>query len=935
MKAFGSKRRLYGVCASLILIAGCGGSQQTTTVVPQQYGAAAGGEAGRTPSLAPDASMQDLLYVAHSGGGTVDVYAYPEGTPKGQLPGVHANGLCSDEKGDVFIPEGNDVLEYEHGGTRPVAILRDSLGGAFQYCSVNPVNGNLAVSGGEYPKLGVAIYANAKGTPTVFYAGTNAGYWSSAYDDRGNLFAETFSRVRHRPLSIGLSELPKSAKRFVNLEWNGPQPPRLGAIQWDGRYLAVESPGSGSEPTTLFRYVIGSTRATLASTTVLKDAGNPLQIWIHDGKIVVPNQGLNLPEAGGVVLYSYPDGTSATRIVKDDRQPQAATVSPAAKRKTAVTTYHYDNLRTGWDDNERTLTYKSVNSASFGVLHTVPLDDQVDTQPLIVPDEMTTTGVDPGKHDVVYVATENDTVYAIDGSSGTVLFSQSLGSPVPTPLGCNNNGPNVGIDGTPVIDLSANVMYVIAYTLEGSVPTYRIHELSLANLSDVVPPVVVAASHTLTNGSQFDFNATYQRQRPGLLEANGNIYAGFGSFCDFSASESRGWVLGWAAGSLTPLGANQLNDSLAYSPDDFFLSSVWMSGSGLAADPSGNVYFVTGNSDPSGTTYNGVTNIQESVVKMSADLTQLLSIFTPSDVGSLDAYDADYGSGGVLLLPTKGSSLPLAAAAGKEGTMFLLNQNSLGGFNPSGNNVVAEQSIGGCWCALSYFDAKKSGPQIVASGGNNVSVWEVAGSSSVHLVEAGSSPGLPGGQDPGFFTAVSSAGKKHPIIWALARPDYVPGNVSLFAFKAEPNESTSTLQTLFEGVAGYWASAGGNANIVPVVANGKVYVASYQQLEIFGIGGKAAKPMIPHGLVYRTPRGAPNQLTGLLITARGSNLQLRTRVGKIVVVDASEAIRRERTGDLVKGEPFNVRGKYDASGVMRAVYIVRAKPSQSSWPPDR
>jgi hypothetical protein len=471
------------------------------------------------------------------------------------------------------------------------------------------------------------------------------------------------------------------------------------------------------------------------------------------------------------------------------------------------------------------------------------------------------------------------------------------------------------------------------------VPTYTIHELSLANLSDVVTPVVVKASHTLTDGSTYYFNATYQRQRPALLEANGTIYAGFGSFCDFSASVSRGWLLGWHAGTLAPLAANQLNDSLASSPDDFFLSSIWMSGYGVAADPSGNVYFVTGNSDPS--TYTGTTNIQESVVKFSSDLTQLLSIFTPSNVNYLDQGDVDFGSGGVLLLPTaSASSTPLAAAAGKNGQMFLMDQNSLGGYNPSFNDVLAEKYIGGCWCGQSYFDAAKDSlPRIVASGGSNVTVWKVQTSSSVSLVSAGTSPEVPNGQDPGFFTAVSSAGNRPgAIIWAVARPANVPGKMTLFAFKSELHGGSSTLDTLYQGTAGYWESSGGNANVVPVVANGKVYVASYKQLDILGLGGAGARfvtAQIPPAGAARNTIKAPHQITGMLVTIRGSMLTLRSRTGKTVLVDDSYAVRHERSSDLVAGEPFTVRGAYDASGILHAAAIVRAKPSQSAWPPDR
>jgi hypothetical protein len=709
------------------------------------------------------------------------------------------------------------------------------------------------------------------------------------------------------------------------------RPPHLASIQWDGQYLAVRRAEGAAASTMLLRYAVNGTQATLAGETPLNGAGSPLQFWIRNGRIVVP-------DSAGVLLYGYPQGGSPSKIVADGRDRQFLTVSPAAPPAFAVTTYHYDNFRTGWNDSESSLTYSSLKKGSFGLLNTVTLDDQVDAQPLVVPDETTTRGATQGTYDVVYVATENDTVYAIDASSGTILFQQSLGTPVQTPLGCTNNGPNVGITGTPVLDLTANVMYVIAYTVENGSPTYRLHELSLSDLTDVVPSVVVSASHTLTNGTLFSFNATYQRQRPALLEANGNVYAGFGSFCDYSGSNSRGWLLGWQTGSLTPLPANRLNDSLATSPDSFFLSSIWMSGYGPATDSAGNVYFVTGNSDYSGTTYNGVTNVQESVVKVSPDLTKLLGIFTPSDQAELDEYDADFGSGGVLLLPGH-PSLPLAAAAGKEGTMFLLDQKSLGGYTQSGpNNDLAEVSIGGCWCGESYFATDRAHQHIVASGGNNVTVWKVQNAASVQLNLSGTSTGLPDGQDPGFFTTVSSKPNgRNAIIWALARPGSVPGNMTLFALSSEPPKGSSQLATLYQGTAGYWASTNGNANLVPVVANGKVYVASYEQLDIFGLGGSGAKARSARAraVAFRVPFNAPSEVTGTLLSVSGSVLTVRTRAGRDVRVDASDAIRHERTGDLVKGKPFSASGKYDAAGTLHAVAIIRAKPSPASWPADR
>lgn len=478
-------------------------------------------------------------------------------------------------------------------------------------------------------------------------------------------------------------------------------------------------------------------------------------------------------------------------------------------------------------------------------------------------------------------------------------------------------------------------MYVIAYTMQGAVPAYSLHELNLSNLSDLVAPVVVSASHSLANGSTFTFNAKYQRQRAGLLESNGNVYAAFGSFCDFSASKSRGWVLGWQAGTLTPLPANRMNDTLFSSPDSFFLSSVWMSGYGLAADASGDIYFTTGNSDPSGTTYNSVTNLSESVAEVSSDLTTLLSFFTPSNVDQLDVNDEDTGSGGVLVLPdNNGSGPPLAAAAGKAGMLFLLNRKSLGGYTAGGpNNDLAQRQIGGCWCGESYFDAASdSTRRIVASGGNNVTVWKVPNPPS--LVAAGSSPQIPGGQDPGFFTTVSSDGSNPgAIVWALARPQNVPGNVTLFAFTAEP-ASGSALGTLYQGAAGTWESPIANANLVPVVANGKVYVASYQQLNIFGLLTPGANAKSPAVMPLHAAMGGPHEITGTLVAINGARLALRTRTGKVAYVDASDAIRNERTAVLVVGEPFTADGTYTAS-ILHADAIVRAKPSLATWPIDR
>jgi hypothetical protein len=511
---------------------------------------------------------------------------------------------------------------------------------------------------------------------------------------------------------------------------------------------------------------------------------------------------------------------------------------PAASQ-VAITTYHVDTNRTGWNSQETTLTPANVNSSSFGLLQTVTLNDQVDSQPLFVSAVNITAGNYQGQHNVVYVATESNSIYAIDAESGTVLLNPTFGQPVSWPLGCNNNGPNVGINSTPVIDLSSNTLYVMIYTQDSSGPAYRIHALDLGSLTDKVTPQLVVASHTLSDGTTFNFNATYQRQRPGLLLTNGNIYAGFGSFCDYSANLSRGWLLGWATNTLTPLPANRLNDIQATSPDSFFLSSIWMSGYAPAVDDSGNILFVTGNSDYSGTTYDGVTNLQESVVKVSSDLTTVLDLFTPKNQAELDQNDADFGSGGVLVLPDQPGTTPhLAVAAGKVGSMFLMNEDNLGGYSTRKNSVLATYSIGGCWCGESYFvDPSDGAGRVVTSGNHDIRVWKVETTGAKpSLVKVASALVVTGNiQDPGFFTSVSSNGNSNPIIWALSRPTNTNGNpIFLYAFNPE-SVTSGVMQELFKVQAGNWPNTNGNSNLVPVVANGEVFVASYQQLQIFGI----------------------------------------------------------------------------------------------------
>jgi hypothetical protein len=506
----------------------------------------------------------------------------------------------------------------------------------------------------------------------------------------------------------------------------------------------------------------------------------------------------------------------------------------------AVTTYHYDNYRTGWNDSETTLSAASF-PANFGVLSTVAVDDQVDAQPLLVPAQSIVGAV----HDVLYVVTANNTVYGLDANTGAVLVTRNLGPPVPRPLACGNNGPNVGITSTPVIDLGNHRIIVMAY-LNGMPPVYELHALDLVTLADAVPPVTVAASHPLTDGSTFTFDGTYQRQRAGLLLDNGKVYAGFASFCDLDGQYSRGWVLGWNASNLRTLPGSALNDTQASSPTDVFLSSVWMSGFAIASHDE-NIFFATGNSDcnfyvnpelcPSKTTYDGVTNIQESVISMNPDLTKHTGVFTPDNVLEMDMGDQDLSAGGVMLLPHEPGGHDLAAIVGKDGRLFLLNQKDLSlAFD------MKQLSIYGCWCGPSYYRGADGIPRVVTTAGP-LQTWQVSTSPAPHWV-AESTTNLPASiQSQGFFTVVTSNDSEagSAIIWAVGRPvSSNPLTLTLYAFAATPVDGT--LPLLYSGAAGVWSHPGSNANVVPVVANGLAYVAAYKTVTIFGPNGTAAAP---------------------------------------------------------------------------------------------
>ncbi|MGH6846865.1 MAG: hypothetical protein ACREC0_05355 [Methylocella sp.] len=512
-----------------------------------------------------------------------------------------------------------------------------------------------------------------------------------------------------------------------------------------------------------------------------------------------------------------------------------ASIAARAQSGAGIFTHHNDFRRTGWNYAETILTPDAISSVSskFGVIATVnKLDDTVYAQPLIAPNVQITcppnqtivtcqTGLS-GVYNVVYVATMANTVYAINAVNGQILLSRNFGL----------KGDCGGIYSTPVIDPVSGTLYVMTHTVESGDQPSTLHALNVGTLTDVVAPYTITALntfHTLTDGTIYRFHVQPTCQRPALLLVGGRIYAGFrgneylvGSL--LQSGPTRGWVLGWTASTLAPL-PPLLTNGQASAVNSMFLTSLHMSGTGIASDGA-NLYFSTGNSDPSGTSYDPVNNIEESVVKVTSNLT-VASIFTPSNFAALDKADFEIGSGGVLVTP---STPPLVLAAGKDGRMFLLNSNSLGGYTPGGpDHVLDMHNIGGCWCAPSYFMGPDGIGRIVSSGGNSVMTWKVMQTGTPptpHLVQEGVGQMATTDWDPGFFASVSSNGtaaNHSGIIWSVGRPAIGSTSVTLYAFDAKA--VSGTLPLLGQYPAGTW-TLDTNASIVPVVANGKVYVAS-------------------------------------------------------------------------------------------------------------
>jgi hypothetical protein len=503
----------------------------------------------------------------------------------------------------------------------------------------------------------------------------------------------------------------------------------------------------------------------------------------------------------------------------------------------AVITQHNDNSRTGQNLNETVLTTSNVNVGAFGKLFFRTVDGQIYAQVLYVP-KLTINGA---VRNVVYVATENNSVYAFDADragASSPLWHVKLGTPVPNTdagPGCVGLNPQVGITSTPVIDTSSNTLFVVAKTKNISNNTYHfnLHALDLSSGAEkFVGPVEITGQVPGTGVSSSNglvpFQPLSQNNRPGLLLLNGVVYVAFGSMCE--TPPWHGWIFGYSASTLQP-------QAIYNTTPNGDSGGIWGGGVGLLADAS-NIYFMTGNGTFDANT--GGVDFGDSIVKVSALAgLAVADYFTPFNQSVLESVDLDLGSGGPMALPGTG----MIVGMGKDNRLRLVNTSNMGIFNSTVDADVQEfqaASSGVFIGAPVYWNSPNFGPVIYLWGsGDYLKAYQFTGVKFVTKpVSTGGIQGVLGGSNsvPLSLSANGSTAGTG-IVWAAgplsgsAAYQTVPGVLRAFDATNLTRELWDSQQSpLRDGVGSY---AKFNP---PTIANGKVYVGTFSgQLLVYGL----------------------------------------------------------------------------------------------------
>ncbi len=494
----------------------------------------------------------------------------------------------------------------------------------------------------------------------------------------------------------------------------------------------------------------------------------------------------------------------------------------------SVLTWHNDNFRTGQNLQETILTPTNVKSSTFGRLFTIGVDGKVDAQPLYVP-HLTIPG--QGVHNVLYVATEHNSVYGFDADNGAQLLFTSLSPGTEATSDVHNCpsqvSPEIGITATPVIDPTSGphgTIYVVAMTKDLSNAYHqRIHALDLTTLAEEFggPTEIVATSPGSPEESTF--LPGQHMDRAALLLSQGVVYTTWSSHCD--ARPYVSWVIGYSATTLARTSVLNLEPK-------GIQGGIWAAGSGPAADNAGNVYVPTGNGTFDTTLLgNGMPskgNFGNAFVKMSTNGSlAVVDYFTMSNTVSETGQDTDLGSGGGMLLPplidSGGHARDLAVVAGKDSNIYVMDRNNLGKFNPNANEIYQPLSgvlAGGMWSSPAWFN----GSLYYAPQGNVLKAFFFSNGKFGTNPSSQSSATF---QYPGTTPSVSANGTSNGIVWASSN-----GSAILHAYSA--TNLGNELYNSNQAAGGRDHFGSGNKFIVPTIVNGKVYVASN--------GGVAGKP---------------------------------------------------------------------------------------------
>ena len=495
-----------------------------------------------------------------------------------------------------------------------------------------------------------------------------------------------------------------------------------------------------------------------------------------------------------------------------------------------IFTYHFNNARDGQNLNETILTPSNVNSSTFGKLFSRAVDGYVYAEPLYV-NSVQIPNV--GTREVVYIATEHDSVYAFDatGAAATpfwqVSFLNKKAKVTTVPwgkFGTDDLVPEIGITGTPVIDPASNTLYVSVATLENKKNfVHRLHALDLSTGKERPgSPVEINATAPGTgdggDGQTLTFIPTIANQRCGLALNNGVVYVAYASHGDVGSY--HGWVLGYDASTLSQV------SSFVATPNGS-LGGIWMSGGAPMIDPDGNLFVVTGNgtfnADQNGIDYG------DSLLKLGpTDSSNLgvLDFFTPFDQQALDDLDIDFGSSGVIALPDQAvGPQHLAFTGGKEGTLYLIDRDNMGHFAATEDQERQQivQSIPGQLNHVFSTPAYFNGRVYVGDEGESLKAFSFAnGQLSTTPMETDISFPY-----TGATPVISANGSQNGIVWAIRNSK----TATLRAFDASDLSDlyNSAQSKKRDAMSGYVKFS------VPTVANGRVFVGSQKRLTVFGL----------------------------------------------------------------------------------------------------